>query len=165
MMEDPTITHYKTAVGIQVDAIRRSIPILQSEIAEDLKPFFHLTTLFQDADKHGSTRIVRGSLASINVPSSNVVDISFRSFDASLTRRHLAPICSSVLTIWRVQDALDSLQVFFSSDEAAVYLQTGGEALLPLLADLKPSVGQVTEAIDLFNEPILAVRTWAKKAT
>ncbi len=161
-MKHQTETHYETDAGRRVDVIRRSIPLLQSEAAEDLKPFFHLTSLFQDADEQGAGPLLRGNLTNIRI-STETVDLSFMPFGAPLDlHRRLAPVRTNTLTIWRVQNVLDSLQASFSSSDAIVYLQTGGERLLSYLRELRPITKGGVEAVDLFNEPILAVRSWRR---
>jgi hypothetical protein len=154
------LTSYKTDSNMQVDVIRRPMLIVQSELMEDLKPFFHINSLFQDADERGAGIPFRGNLISVEAPTLYEVILTFGPFNAPPVRRHLVSIRSSTLTIWRVNNVLDALQVFILTDNAAVYLQTGGEALLTLLPELKAIGASDPNGVDLFNEPILYLRNW-----
>lgn len=154
------LTRYETDSGIRVDVIRRPMLTVQSELVEDLRPFFHISSLFQAADGHGTGSPFRGNLISVEAQTVSEMILTFGPFNAPPIRRHLASIRSSILTIWRVNNVLDALQVFISNEDAAVYLQTGGEALLTLLPELKASSVPALDAVDLFNEPILRLHNW-----
>ena len=156
---------YRTDMGIQVAAIRRPLPNVEAELTEDLKPFFHVVSLFQHADRTGISPPRRGRLSSLKAPTLDSLVLVFNPQDASPVEVQLSNVRSSLLTIWRVNDVLDALQAFIETDEIVVYLQTGGDALSHALAECVP-VGSSTgpRAVDLFNEPIISLRVCGSRA-
>jgi hypothetical protein len=151
-------------MGVHVAAIRRPLPTDEAELMEDLKPFFHVISLFQYAGRTGIAPFCKGHLFSVQAPTINSIALTFRPRDASPVALHLTNVRSTVLTIWRVDDVLDALQVFISTDDTAVYLQTGGEALLNALADCEPvSSSTAPKAAALFNEPIISLRDYGSR--
>jgi len=151
---------FTTEAGVEVEVIRRPLPLIHSELIEDLRPFFHVPSLLQYANTAGVAPASRGRLLDLETLAPDQVAMTFGSKGAPHIQLRLSTIRSRALTIWRVNDVLDALQVLIVAEDIVAYLQTGGDALLHSLADLQQVGSHNVKAVELFNEPILMLREW-----
>src|ERR1035437_7701756 len=123
----------KTFTGLRGNIIRvlqRKIPLTNSALQAEVAPFCSLPTLIK-ASRQRETSIHRGTVTSLQF-SSGSLSLGFRTDDESgaCVRAQVPQVQSGRLTVWRINDKLDALQLNFDSADGWLYLQTGGDLLL-----------------------------------
>ena len=116
--------------GTEIRMLQRAIPLESAAVAEELEPFCCLPCLLQISRKK-ENKLLKGMVGDFlfNV---GCLDLGFRTDDESgiLARFHIEKIKEIRLTVWRVNDKLDAIQLNIHAPGDWLYLQTGGEALL-----------------------------------
>lgn len=150
-----------TRRGVHVHMVRRTLGANKSEVRTDLEPFFDLRTLARVAVSGHDAAVHIGNLTEVDVLDLETWSVGFQATDGSLVfDLTFSHIHTRLLTVWRLDGALDALQVYIAAVNGALYLQTGGERLLRVFEQSgSANEPPVSRIIRLFNEPILAVQS------
>ncbi len=150
---------YKDRMGNELKVLQRVLKNLEKAKENELKPFFQEPSLFRlrmiDTQYQ---REVKGILKDICFDAENtrVIISDFASqhkFNIGKTKRIL-------LTVYRVNDVLDTIQVNVSAGRGCFYMQTGGLKLLEIFADGEENESPQEETgriVQIFNHNVLCV--------
>lgn len=128
---------YQSSWGEIIHSLQRTLQMTTDSLIDELNPFFSIPALYRCSSSSGAMLepMQGGVLESIRVDADTL----------TLTVIH-SPVSQSKfsltnprgkLTVWRVNNQLDMLQVCFSQDglsNTSIYMQVGGEKTLSLFA-------------------------------
>jgi|SRR5580704_896162 hypothetical protein len=135
---------FRSADGDVITMLRRILEDLPEATRHELRPFFDLPSLFERrGEAHAVKELMKGKIGDLYVSEGKVV-LSIRSGSTS-TQWELQDLQSTVLTVWRVNEKLDALQVRFHALLDDVYMQTGGQHLLGFFQESEVDANPNTE--------------------
>lgn len=146
----------------ELRVLQRALHDLNQAKNEELFPFFQEISLFQlnTLSNIPQKQVVKGYLTDLS-DKPDSLELTFHSFDK---RDQITWTISSaarvLITIWRVNDILDTLQVNIIGREENIYMQTGGGSLLDLLfVDMDNIEGShsIKEVLEIFNQNAMGV--------
>ena len=133
-MESPSwsrVSEFRTGPRTTITLLQRDFSVVDHEIARDLLPMFDLPSLFELGTAASTAQSVRGRLRSIRPDQGNLcirlVLIAPAKAEYDWVIEHFR---KGILTVWRISDRLDALQVVFRGGKNSMYGQTGGAALM-----------------------------------
>ena len=118
--------------NVWVTKLRRRVRDLDKSMGIDFRPYEDLPSLFQHMPSGGEVSIVHGTLCSFEEKSGATIVQTRATDHGTKSCWRLEDSESPYLTVWRVDGALDALQVSVRGKDAYVYMQTGGARLLDL---------------------------------
>jgi hypothetical protein len=131
---------------VSLRVLQREIPNLD-ELEQDLAPFKAGEAIWSDGRQRVKGILVATDLSE-QAESFHVRDLanSVHIFTINNTRVR-------ELTVWRVAEQLDLLQIRLIGHRGELHTQTGGDRLMPLLTSLKRSAGDdiVRELLELYE--------------
>ncbi|HUU90080.1 MAG TPA: hypothetical protein VM238_02600 [Phycisphaerae bacterium] len=138
---------YPDCLGNHIRLLRRSLPDVESAKSKELLPFFHETSSFvlesfvPERDKER----VRGKLLRLDLEPSvaRACILSHRHTDEYLWLIHA--VARTLLTVWRLNDLLEAVQVELEGRRSVLHMQMGGEHLLCLFDNQGRGVGWCEE--------------------
>ena len=146
----------------EIHVLQRPLDDIEDAKANELVPFFQPPSLFKFIPTHNASdeKNIKSVLLDIAIsPNGQSVSITI-----AQQHEHQNPLCINVgqlekilLTVWRVNNALDMIQVNMLGSEHKVYMQTGGDALLSMfegVGDLLHANEGVREALMLFRQNV-----------
>jgi hypothetical protein len=133
-----------------VEALRRSLSMTTVDAKADTEPFFHLTTLLEFRMTGQPRKVQKGLLTEIDLRG-EILLVKFASNAKERITLALEDDLKTSLTIWRVNDVFDALQLSVSSKTGRLYLQTGG-AGLSLLSSAELPEEPLKELFEIFSE-------------
>jgi hypothetical protein len=137
--------------------LQRTLHDLNMAKNSELLPFFQETSLFQlnTLSNKPQNQVMKGYLTDLS-DKSDSLELTFSSFDKMDQVTWTINSATRILiTIWRVNNILDTLQVNIIGKEETIYMQTGGGSLLDLLfVDMDNIEGSqsIKEAVEIFNQ-------------
>jgi len=113
--------------------LKRSIDNILEAKNEELLPFFHEPSLFQlchtiSVDNEQRIDRVVGTLLDISLDK-NLFCIRIRQVKGEAIEWKLESGISTQMTVWRVNNILDTLQINIFTQNAELYMQTGGSLI------------------------------------
>ncbi|MCX6907990.1 MAG: hypothetical protein NTY01_08105 [Verrucomicrobia bacterium] len=144
--------------GAQVRVLRRDLTTSPKQWDVDLAPFFAVRSLFQWQPSDSICTSVIGLLARFEAPDKDMLVVQVSDAEGLHTHHWQCDSRSSiVLSIWRIDDVLDCLQLKARTNAGAFYAQTGGARLIAVFD--KAQDGGPDEGLDFllhtFNAGII----------
>jgi hypothetical protein len=119
--------------GNEINVLQRTLPDIEGAKRKDFLPFFSEISLFQLStfSEHKVEKVI-GRLLGMKADQIGLW-VSVRSVNSIETTWQISAPHKPTMTIWRINDVLDTLQVNVRGKCKELYMQTGGTRLFELL--------------------------------
>lgn len=142
-----------------IRVLQRPLHDLTNAKGEDLSPFFNEILLFQlrAAKNINPIATVKGILLDFMVDG-NAVILEIMPVDGKeKIKWTIQDLKSTLLSVWRVNDFLDAIQVTLNSEHKKIYMQVGGASLSEIFIRGKSGDsqnGEIEKAVEIFNHNV-----------
>jgi hypothetical protein len=148
--------HTKRREAVQV--LQRRLPLPCSSQSVELLPFTELPSLFQLTGAQGDRKVSKGIMVSMSAQGDTLTATIHDSQTGTDAVWRLSPLRDVILSVWRINGALDTVQVNFYADGARFYMQTGGQRLLDLITSVVDK-SETCDAVRIAQAVFVAIAT------
>ena len=141
---------------LNVHVLQRRILDIEEAIRIELEPFFYGPSLFQltPLSSQSHRQVLTGALVDVDITGSSLCLAIICVGSGIRSVWSLGRPLRLWLTVWRVDNKLDALQLNITSPDQTAYLQTGGKLLKAAVFDRSEGTisTELDRAVHLFHE-------------